>query len=288
MASWYIEGLGLLSFLSAFLIIFLVTIRSILELLHLYGFLPPRLERIFVSREERLVHKVFTKLGVYPLVPEIKEHLLYRSIQKTELSSKYEELAKDLVVQSLKKGDFEIGRIVRLSTHYYVSLRERLVERKNSEIVGQLIVAFLKDEIQKRKGADEDDSIHFKFIVGHRDGSPLLAATVADLLGCPCVLYGERRFVHSESSNDDFILEGAGLEHDSYAILIDDSTTDGSMLISMRHALEKRGVKVAHAFVVFNRKSGGAMEALESVGVKLHSILEFTDDQLTTLYDTKS
>ena len=64
------------------------------------------------------------------------------------------------------------------------------------------------------------------------------------------------------------------LSQEDKVIIVDDTITSGSSLISSIKEVEKQGCKVIQTFVVFDRGEGGP-ENLENAGYKINSIFKY-------------
>jgi orotate phosphoribosyltransferase len=283
MEAWFVYAIGFVGLLGGLLIVIVVTVRSIFELWHIYGFFPnTKIDHMFLNREDRIISETLQKIGILPLIPEIKETMRYLNVDANEFSKNYIDATKAIVKLYLKKGKYEIGRTQTLPTEYYISLREALVQYEDANRMARIIISFIIEEIKKRRDRSPEVPIEIDMVVGHRDGSPLLASLTANLLNVPCILYGERKYVHHMEKDYKFTLDGP-IKEGSSAILVDDSTTDGNMLISMANAMTSHKIYVKHAFVMFNREEGKANETLSSMGITLHSILPLTDTDLASM-----
>jgi hypothetical protein len=72
---------------------------------------------------------------------------------------------------------------------------EALVDVRVAEKAAPVLAAFLRDQMRARVGDSAAEPIVADQIVGVRNGSPLLASCVAQILGLPCALFGERVYV---------------------------------------------------------------------------------------------
>ncbi len=274
------QTIDVISDVGLVLIILLLGIKAVFDVGHYVGLLPGFIQRRLEAKEESATMRVLRRLGIVRMIPEIKEMKAFNDIDPTELSRNYKGVAEQLIKPLVeKRGAFTIGRHVRMSSPYYVGLREALVEWGNATTAAKILAAFIRDTIKTR--GKEGAPVNYDLVVGHRDGSPLLAAAAAKNVRTPCVLFGERPRI-SDSSVDRFHLDGLPRESATgrSAILVDDSTTDGEMLISIANALRRRGITVEHAFVVFTRTVGGAAQVLEDGGIQLHAILPLSEDDL--------
>lgn len=282
----FVAVVGVVALVSTAVIVLLVGLRSVLEIAHIFNFLPQRLANLFFrTREERAVRDALERLGVLDQRPHVKQVARLSKIGSSELDIQFREVTLDLIKDHLRvsrRPAFSIGRDLRVGSPYYIALREFLVDLSAARSAARLVLASIRNALRQ---VEPGAALEFDAVAGHRDGSPLLAAAVADQLGLPTLLFGERAYVQGGDGAPRSV-EGtisAGIS----AILVDDSTTDGRMLLDLTNALRSLEVTVQHAFVLFYRTEGQAREILQRNGVELHAVVDLGAEELSRLKKRK-
>lgn len=129
----------------------------------------------------------------------------------------------------------------------------------------------------------EDASIvqdlHIDFIVTPKSGSPILGYEFSKLLKLPFVL-------HEDSDRFDCAQDDMRKRFDcaevpakgSRALIVDDSTTGGRMVLSAVEDLRKYGYDVSECLVVFEPCQKDARKKLQQQGIQLLSICKTHED----------
>jgi orotate phosphoribosyltransferase len=113
------------------------------------------------------------------------------------------------------------------------------------------------------------------FVVTPKGGSPILGYEFSKLMNKPFVLHEENaRF---DSVRDDMRkwFDCASVPpRGSRALIVDDSTTGGRMVLKVITDLKKYGYKVTECLVVFEPQNKDAAKKLSDQGVNLISIVK--------------
>jgi orotate phosphoribosyltransferase len=112
-------------------------------------------------------------------------------------------------------------------------------------------------------------------VAGPKRGNPLLLVATANELGLEPVFVKERPLFGKT-------LEGIG-GRPKRAILFDDISSDGQLLVNCVQVLREAGYAVSDAFVLVDRPEGDSEEALAEVGVRLWPLHRLADQDLESL-----
>ena len=113
------------------------------------------------------------------------------------------------------------------------------------------------------------------FIVTPKGGSPILGYEFSKLLEKPLLLHEiEERFLCEENDMRKNFDCSKKPPKGSRALIVDDSTTGGRMVISAIKDLKKYGYDVTECLVVFEPQAKDARRKLASEGVNLISIVK--------------
>ena len=157
----------------------------------------------------------------------------------------------------IKFGDFTLASGKKSS--YYVDLR--LVPSYPHEF--RKMVKYLENEITQDIGLEKFDSI-----VSVPTGGLVIAAALAIETVKPLI------YVRSKPKDYGTSKSVEGKIHDKMkVVMIDDVATTGGSVVNAIKSLKEVNIVINDAYVIVNRMEG-ANEALEELGVKMHSILD--------------
>ena len=157
----------------------------------------------------------------------------------------------------IKFGDFTLASGKKSS--YYVDLR--LVPSYPHEF--RKMVKYLENEITQDIGLEKFDSI-----VSVPTGGLVIAAALAIETVKPLI------YVRSKPKDYGTSKSVEGKIHDEMkVVMIDDVATTGGSVVNAIKSLKEVNIVINDAYVIVNRMEG-ANEALEELGVKMHSILD--------------
>ena len=156
----------------------------------------------------------------------------------------------------IKFGDFTLAS--GKSSSYYVDLR--LVPSYPQEF--RMMVKYLENQITEDIGLE-----NFESIVSVPTGGLVIASALAIETVKPLI------YVRSKPKDYGTSKSVEGKIHDGMkVVMIDDVATTGSSVLNATKSLTEVNIPVKDAYVIVDRMEG-ATEALEELGVKMHSIL---------------
>ena len=167
----------------------------------------------------------------------------------------------------IKFGDFTLASGKKSS--YYVDLR--LIPSYPHEF--RKMVKYLENKIAENVGLDKFDSI-----VSVPTGGLVIASALAIETVKPLIYVRSKPKDYGTSKS----VEGK-ISDGMKVVMIDDVATTGGSVVNAIKSLNEVNISVKDAYVIVNRMEG-ADEAMEEMGVKMHSILNIL--QITeTLYE---
>ena len=157
----------------------------------------------------------------------------------------------------IKFGDFTLASGKKSS--YYVDLR--LVPSYPHEF--RKMIKYLENEITQDIGLGKFDSI-----VSVPTGGLVIASALAIETVKPLI------YVRSKPKDYGTSKSVEGKIHDEMkVVMIDDVATTGGSVVNAIKSLKEVNIVINDAYVIVNRMEG-ANEALEKLGVKMHSVLD--------------
>jgi len=157
----------------------------------------------------------------------------------------------------IKFGDFTLASGKKSS--YYVDLR--LVPSYPHEF--RKMIKYLENEITQNIGLGKFDSI-----VSVPTGGLVIASALAIETVKPLI------YVRSKPKDYGTSKSIEGKIHDEMkVVMIDDVATTGGSVVNAIKSLKEVNIVINDAYVIVNRMEG-ANEALEKLGVKMHSVLD--------------
>jgi orotate phosphoribosyltransferase len=157
----------------------------------------------------------------------------------------------------IKFGDFTLASGKKSS--YYVDLR--LVPSYPHEF--RKMVKYLENEITQDIGLEKFDSI-----VSVPTGGLVIASALAIETVKPLI------YVRSKPKDYGTSKSVEGKIHDKMkVVMIDDVATTGGSVVNAIKSLKEVNIVINDAYVIVNRMEG-ANEALEELGIKMHSVLD--------------
>ena len=250
------------------IILILLAISTVVQVLNWLGFLPAKLRKIFKLNQAQDTLELLENMGV-----DVER---YRRINATVgLPVDYPEDIVKETENNLRKLRLDIkvsvGKHRSTKQNYYIDLIGHSCESKCAEMYARLLCTYwcsaVKDGTVKTPIVD--------FIVTPKGGSPILGYEFSKIVEKPFVLHeeSERFFCKKHDMRAKFDCAQKPTE-DSCALIVDDSTTGGRMVIDAVKDLKEYGYRVTDCLVVFEPQSKDARQKLDAVGINLISIVK--------------
>lgn len=137
---------------------------------------------------------------------------------------------------------------------------------------------------------NRDETAEFDVVIGLKQGSPLIAAALAAKLGLPLILYRgqgarRRRDMADLDTRDYFDGDAALLQ--KRAMIVDDSTTGGTMMLDCTFDYRGAGGEIRGALILFEVLGRNGREALLKNGVEVYSVDRIDLGYVTGLSNAK-
>lgn len=249
-------------------ILILLAISTLFQVLNWLGFLPMKLKNKMKLNQAEDTLEVLKHLGV-----DIDKYRRANSV--VDLPVDYPEDIEKEVERKLKGLCLEmkvsVGKRRGTEADYYIDLIGHSCEPKCAELYARLLCTYWTNAV--REGVVKNSM--FDFIVTPKGGSPILGYEFAKLMEKPLVLHEADERFHCKKSDmrQKFDCAQKPLQGAS-ALIVDDSTTGGRMVLNAISDLKKYGYKVSECLVVFEPQSKDARKKLKDQGVNLISIVK--------------
>ena len=249
-------------------ILIVLAISTLIQVLNWLGFLPMKLRNKLKLNQVEDTLEVLKHLGV-----DIEKYRKANSV--VGLPVDYPKDIEKEVEEKLKEIRLEkkvsVGKRRGTEADYYIDLIGHSCESECAEAYARLLCTYWVNAV--RKGIVKNSIVDF--VVTPKAGSPILGYEFAKLMQKPLVLHELDERFHCEECDmrQKFDCAQKPLEG-ARALIVDDSTTGGRMVLSAISDLKKYGYKVTECLVVFEPQSKDARKKLEDEGVNLISIVK--------------
>lgn len=251
------------------IILIILSLATLIGILDYIGVWPSKFRRFLRLNKADDVMKVLEEFGV-----DVKKYKMNNMVLNYPREANENSLKKS-TSKSLEK--FKINKSVSVGHHrktelpYYYDIIGATCNYRNAEYFAQLLSTCLSIKIKKLNNKAD---IYFDFIVTPKNGSPILGYEFSKIMKKPLVLYESvKRFDPENDMRCKFDCEKIP-DMNQTAILVDDSTTGGSMMCDAVDDLRKYNYNVKYCLVIFEPKSKDARERLKQKDVELISIIE--------------
>lgn len=250
------------------LILFVLAVSTLIQVLNWLGFLPQKIRKFLKLNQSQDTLEVLEEMGV-----DIKRYQRQNAVIgipidfPEDIEKDTEEKLKELMLNI----NVSVGRNRGTALNYYIDLIGYTCDSKYAKSYAKLLSTYWAKAVAE--GTVNNPC--FDFIVTPKNGSPILGYEFAQLLGKPFVLHEDsERFA---SRKDDMRKKfdcGKVIEKGKTALIVDDSTTGGRMVMDTISDLRKYGFKIKTCLVVFEPQIKDARKKLNNEGVQLISIVQ--------------
>ena len=256
------------------LVLVILGIGTLIQVLDMCGIIPSKLrDKLKLNRSQDTID-VLKEFGVN-IEQYRKANILVgipRDYSKEKLQEKTKQNLEELKIDKL----VSVGKIRQTELNYYIDLIGHTCDPIVAQAYARLLSSYWADLIEKTQ---EIHSLHVDFVVTPKGGSPILGYEFAKLLNKPFVLHEDSdRFVSEEDDMRKRFNCAKIPEKGSIALIVDDSTTGGRMVIGVINDLRKYGYKVTECLVVFEPQQKDARQKLADKEVNLVSIVKTHND----------
>lgn len=250
------------------IILVLLAISTLIQVADWIGFLPNKLRNYLRLNKSLDTLEVLEKLGIDVKMYQRKN---FAAGIPCEYNDDIEEYTLDCLMKYKLDMKVSVGRHVKTKLDYYIDLIGNSCDPVCAESYARLLCTHYKKSIENLNIKNP----HFDFVVTPKNGSPILGYEFAKILNKQFVLYEEgKRF---DCKKDDMRMHFNCSQKPpigSRALIVDDSTTGGRMVLNTINDLRKYGYEVSDCLVVFEPKSKDAKQKLMDAGVQLTSIVQ--------------
>lgn len=246
----------------------LLALGTVIQLLDSLGFLPPKVRNFFKLNRSRDTIDVLREFGVDTELYQKRNKLvgIPRDYPKEKL-----EIVIRKKLDKLKIGfNVSVGKIRKTELSYYIDLMGHSCDSTYSKEYARLLSSYWADCIEKLTVVKNPQ---VDFIVTPKLGSPILGYEFAKLLKLPFVLHEEEERFDCEIDDMRKKFDCAQVPKvGGRALIVDDSTTGGRMVLETIEDLRKYHYEVTECLVVFEPQQKDARKKLENKNVNLLSI----------------
>ncbi len=175
--------------------------------------------------------------------------------------------AKAIIESNTHNLAIRVGENEHFSSKTFINIMGASVNSANAKLIAKLLSSFI---------SENKSSIGlFDFLCTPKSGSPIIGYELSNILNVPYVIHKSNDRIKFEPTNNvDDEFDGEMPEPGKIALLIDDSSTGGTMFIDAAKALKKRNYQVKIAVVLFKPTGKRGAENLQKEGVILMGPIE--------------
>lgn len=251
------------------LILLLLAVSTLIQVMDMCGLLPDRFRRWLKLNRSQDTLEILRELGIN--INQYKKHNAVVDLPRDYASGTIEQDTLEKLESIKIKKMVSIGRTRQTKVDYYIDLIGYSCDPKCAEAYARLLSSHWANVIETTQTIKTPN---IDFIVTPKEGSPILGYEFAKLIGKPLVLHeSSSRFESGEGDMrarfDCALIPKKG----STALIVDDSTTGGRMVLSTIADLKRYGYNVTECLVVFEPCNKDARKKLNDQGVNLISIV---------------
>lgn len=254
-------------------VLVLLGIATLIQILDMVGFIPKKWRyQLKLNRSQDTID-VLKSLGI--------NFNQYRKSNATVgIPVDY---SKETVVEKTKKNldTLKIDKLVSVGTirqtelNYYIDLIGHSCDSTIAVAYARLLSSYWVDTIENTQLVK---SPIIDFVVTPKDGSPILGYEFSKVIDKPFVLHElSDRFRTEEDDMRKRFNCSQIPKKGCTALIVDDSTTGGRLVLSVIDDLRKYGYRVTDCLVVFEPQQKDARKKLSDQGVNLLSIVKTHD-----------
>jgi orotate phosphoribosyltransferase len=174
------------------------------------------------------------------------------------------------------EGQYDVGWGYSFSPGYFIDVMSASLDPYFAEECTNILTSCLRE-----RGSEIPV---FDVVVGLKNGSPILAWKFGQRLNLKAVLFrGIDNYKRNRSARRPSDLFDGDLQDGAKALIVDDSTTGGRMVLDCAETIRELGCEVNHCLVLFEPLGKGAREKLRDKGVDLISVIKIDRQTLGML-----
>lgn len=252
------------------IVLVLLGVATLIQILDMIGFIPKKWRYILKLNRSQDTIDVLKELGV-----NFNQYKKSNSLVGVPI-----DYSKETIAEKTKKnlGALKIdqlvsvGKIRQTELNYYIDLMGHTCDQEIAVAYARLLSSYWADTIKNSNLVKEPN---IDFVVTPKNGSPILGYEFAKIINKPFVLHElEDRFISKKDDMRKRFNCSQIPEKGSTALVVDDSTTGGRMVLSAIEDLRKYGYNVVDCLVVFEPQQKDARKKLSDQSVNLLSIVK--------------
>lgn len=252
------------------IIILLLGVSTVIQVCDVCGFLPEWIRKKFRINKSLDTLEVLKELGINTNMYMRKNAIvgIPRDYDKKNIEKNVEkELNKFIIDKKVS-----VGKIRKTKLDYYIDLIGHTCNEECAQAYARILTSYWVDIVESSQIVKKPV---IDFVVTPKGGSPILGYEFAKLINKPFVLHEENSRFDSEKDDmrkwfDCAVVPPKGAK----ALIVDDSTTGGRMVLSVISNLRKYGYDVSECLVVFEPQNKDARKKLSDLEVNLISIVK--------------
>ena len=252
------------------IVIILLGISTIIQICDMCGFLPGWIRKRFRINKSQDTLEVLKELGISTNMYKRKNAIvgIPRDYNQDNIQKDIEKKLKELTID--KK--VSVGKIRKTELNYYIDLIGHSCSQECAQAYARILTSYWADIVENSQ--DVKNPV-IDFVVTPKGGSPILGYEFSKLMNKPLVLHEEEARFDCEKDDmrkwfDCAVIPPKG----SKALIVDDSTTGGRMVLKVIEDLRKYGYDVSECLVVFEPQNKDARKKLSDQEVNLISIVK--------------
>lgn len=252
------------------IVILLLGISTIIQICDMCGFLPGWIRKRFRINKSQDTLEVLKELGINTNMYKRKNAIvgIPRDYNQDNIQKGIEKKLKELTID--KK--VSVGKIRKTELNYYIDLIGHSCSQECAQAYARILTSYWADIVENSQ--DVKNPV-IDFVVTPKGGSPILGYEFSKLMNKPLVLHEEEARFDCEKDDmrkwfDCAVIPPKG----SKALIVDDSTTGGRMVLKVIENLRKYGYDVSECLVVFEPQNKDARKKLSDQEVNLISIVK--------------
>lgn len=252
------------------IILVLLSVSTVIQICDMCGFLPEWIRKKFRINKSLDTLEVLKELGINTNMYKRKNAIvgIPRDYDKENLKEDIERKLNELIIDK----NVSVGKTRKTELNYYIDLIGHSCKEECAQSYARVLTSYWADIVENTQNV-KDPVIDF--VVTPKGGSPILGYEFAKLMNKPFVLHEENARFDAEKDDMRRWFDCAGIPpKGAKALIVDDSTTGGRMVLSVIEHLREYGYSVSECLVVFEPKNKDARRKLSDKEVNLNSIVE--------------
>lgn len=251
-------------------ILILLGISTLIQVCDMCGFLPGWIRKKFRINKSQDTLEVLKEFGIDANKYKRKNAIvgIPRDYDYKNIENCIETKLKELIIDK----EVSVGMVRKTELNYYIDLIGHTCNEECAQAYARILTSYWAETVEKTQAVKTPI---IDFIVTPKGGSPILGYEFSKLMQMPFVLHEERARFDSEKDDMRKWFDCSEIPpKGARALIVDDSTTGGRMVLSVINDLRKYGYEVSECLVVFEPQNKDARKKLSDQEVNLISIVK--------------